>query len=221
MKKIASLLVLPIVATSLASRQLAPQPVSLEATMQFIQDKMAGDRFGYVQTRSSAPGTSARTRFNRSETVADSASCSLRAASNEDIEISVDPGAVYRENGQPVTGDDLRRKITSTVTVSFKDVESVTVEAMQDRLNRGYAKAGHPEITSTVTPSIFEVVLSAPKPLFSFHRTVTKGGQPAKDSDNTSKEVSLSFYDETIATRVSNAMTHAMELCGGGNKDPF
>jgi hypothetical protein len=66
-----------MIGASLASGQLAPQPVSLEATMKFIQDKM------------------------------------------------------YAENGQPVTGENLHRKVANTVTISFKDVESVAVEPMQ------------------------------------------------------------------------------------------
>ena len=29
------------------------------------------------------------------------------------------------------------------------------------------------------------------------------------------------FLDETLANRVAKALIHAVELCGGGNKDPF
>ena len=31
----------------------------------------------------------------------------------------------------------------------------------------------------------------------------------------------LSFSDAQLADRVAKALTHAVELCGGGNKDPF
>ena len=31
----------------------------------------------------------------------------------------------------------------------------------------------------------------------------------------------LYFIDSSIADRVAKAMTHAVELCGGGNKEPF
>jgi hypothetical protein len=31
----------------------------------------------------------------------------------------------------------------------------------------------------------------------------------------------LNFTDEEMANRVAKAMVHAIELCGGGNKDPF
>jgi hypothetical protein len=29
------------------------------------------------------------------------------------------------------------------------------------------------------------------------------------------------FADEEMANRVAKALVHAVELCGGGNKDPF
>jgi hypothetical protein len=29
------------------------------------------------------------------------------------------------------------------------------------------------------------------------------------------------FLDEDVANRIAKAMVHAVELCGGGNKDPF
>jgi hypothetical protein len=31
----------------------------------------------------------------------------------------------------------------------------------------------------------------------------------------------FSFSDVDLANRVAKAMVHAIELCGGGNKDPF
>jgi hypothetical protein len=31
----------------------------------------------------------------------------------------------------------------------------------------------------------------------------------------------INFTDEAMANRVAKAMVHAIELCGGGNKDPF
>jgi hypothetical protein len=35
------------------------------------------------------------------------------------------------------------------------------------------------------------------------------------------ESVSLEFLDEEIANRIAKAMSHAVELCGGGSKDPF
>jgi hypothetical protein len=29
------------------------------------------------------------------------------------------------------------------------------------------------------------------------------------------------FYDETLSDRVSKALQHAVDLCGGGRQDPF
>jgi hypothetical protein len=36
-----------------------------------------------------------------------------------------------------------------------------------------------------------------------------------------SKADNLHFRDEETASRLAKALTHAIELCGGGNKDPF
>jgi hypothetical protein len=31
----------------------------------------------------------------------------------------------------------------------------------------------------------------------------------------------LRFYEDTLADRVSKALQHAVNLCGGGNQEPF
>jgi hypothetical protein len=31
----------------------------------------------------------------------------------------------------------------------------------------------------------------------------------------------FNFYDETLCHRVAKALQHAVELCGGGSKEPF
>jgi hypothetical protein len=41
----------------------------------------------------------------------------------------------------------------------------------------------------------------------------------AKLKDNS--ETPLFFSSEEIANRIAKAMVHAVELCGGGNKEPF
>jgi peptidylprolyl isomerase len=40
-------------------------------------------------------------------------------------------------------------------------------------------------------------------------------------TDTQEKELFVTFDDADVADRVAKAMTHAVELCGGGNKDPF
>jgi hypothetical protein len=82
-----------------------------------------------------------------------------------------------------VTGDDLHRRSVETSTTSFKDVEKITVESREQRLNRNFAQEAHPEITTALTPPVFLLVLSASKPLFSFHTNVARGNKPAQERD--------------------------------------
>ena len=73
-----------------------------------------------------------------------------------------------------------------TDTIPFKQVEKITVEKKLDLEYQALAEAAHPEITVTVTPPVFYVKFWASSAVFSVHASYTK------------------------------AMTHAMELCGGG-----
>jgi len=84
-------------------------------------------------------------------------------------------------------------------TVAFRRVEKFSVVGMQDSVNREYARQGKPHLTETVTPSVFALLIA--------------GGA--------GREFFLPFADEDLANRVAKAMLHAVELCGGGSKDPF
>jgi hypothetical protein len=214
-------LALPILAVT-ASNQLAPTAASIEDTMKFIQDKLINQGpFGYVTTKSSIPGTAARTNTSRNDALADPVSCSLHTTATTSTVVEIEAGVNYAPGGTPLTGADLHTISVNTSTIAFKDVESVTTEPLQDQENKQIAKTGHPETTVTIAPTVFAIVLTASKPAFTVHRVLTQGNRAPKEDDHTVKEVRFIFYDETIASRVSNAMTHAMELCGGGNKDPF
>jgi hypothetical protein len=83
--------------------------------------------------------------------------------------------------------------------VKLKPVETVTFQQMDQVLQQGLAKQGRPEISVKVEPAIFLVVLA---------------WEPER-------RVMFNFYEDTLADRVSKAMQHAVELCGGGNKEPF
>jgi len=34
-------------------------------------------------------------------------------------------------------------------------------------------------------------------------------------------EKDFALYDESLANRIAKALVHAVELCGGGSKEPF
>jgi hypothetical protein len=80
----------------------------------------------------------------------------------------------------------------------LKAVREIVLIPLDQRFKQIDAQAGHPEISARVDPPVFVVWV--------------------KRSDG-SNEINL--YDEALANRVAKALTHAVELCGGGNKDPF
>jgi len=93
-------------------------------------------------------------------------------------------------------GDKAIRKDMETF---LKPVQTVALQQMDQVIQQSNAKAGHPEVGVRVEPAIFVVALSwEPKHWMMFN-----------------------FYDDTLADRVTKALQHAVDLCGGGNKDPF
>jgi hypothetical protein len=100
-------------------------------------------------------------------------------------------------------------------------VEKITVEHILDFSNRHFAESGHPEFTATAATPVFFVELSASKTLFIRHESNTIDKQAPVVTDKPLKEAGLVFRDEETANRVAKAILHAVELCGGGNKEPF
>jgi hypothetical protein len=70
--------------------------------------------------------------------------------------------------------------------------------AEQD-FKKKYAAAGHPNREPRIDPPLFLVV--------------------ARRAAN--QAIGFYFPSEEMANRLAKAMVHAVELCGGGNKDPF
>jgi len=83
--------------------------------------------------------------------------------------------------------------------IFLKQVREITLIPLDQLLQRTDAEAGHPERSAKVDPPIFVVVV--------------------KNDANAS--LLFRFYEDTLADRVSKAMQHAVELCGGGNSEPF
>jgi hypothetical protein len=80
----------------------------------------------------------------------------------------------------------------------FQTIQEVVVEPRDQDVKEADAKAGHPEWTTRVDPPVFVI--------------------KAKWSNG---EGYFYSYDESLAGRVAKALVHAVELCGGGNKEPF
>ena len=81
---------------------------------------------------------------------------------------------------------------------ALKDVQEVVVKTCEQDLKELQSKAGHPEYSNRVDPPVF-VIIAKQK----------EGG------------TYFYLYDESLAHRIAKALVHAVELCGGGSKEPF
>ena len=189
--------------------------------MQFIQDKLKGQgQVAYVISFSiqNNPGFSMvyRIRTTYEEVMADPGTCTLRDVGPVDQSIETYQG------GEKLAAGTYDQHSQVSRTVAFKDVEKITVESLQDVMNRKFAESGHPENIMTVAPPVFVVGLLSSKPVFSIHVSTTKDSEAPKVTDITDTETLFNFRDEDMANRMAKAMVHAVELCGGGSKpEPF
>jgi hypothetical protein len=212
-----------------AQRAVAPPPKhdnrgpSLAQTMLFIQDKMNGHgQVSYMFTGNVNGGYTYRQTSLMSDVSVDSAACTLQATATEEASPQIMTGEAY-SSGAPVLQFGPSTRTVKRIKVQLKDVEGIIVENAGDHFGRFQAENGHPEATGTVAPAVFDLSLAASKSVFFVHRFYLQSGEsrPKTEYDGSFREVSFTFRDEDSANRVAKALTHAIELCGGGNKDPF
>jgi len=82
--------------------------------------------------------------------------------------------------------------------ILLKDVTEVVVKAGEQALKESNSKAGHPEWTARMDPPVY---------ILEVRRKIGPNY--------------FVLYDESLANRIAKALVHAVELCGGGSKDPF
>jgi hypothetical protein len=118
--------------------------------------------------------------------------------SSEASNIVADPAACsinyhrnVKKNGAVFADDN--------VSFSFRDVQDLAVMPEEQEFKRAYAADGHPTWEPRVDPPLFLVV--------------------ARRAANQAN--GFFFPSEELANRLAKAMLHAVELCGGGSKDPF
>jgi len=87
----------------------------------------------------------------------------------------------------------------SDYNLILKDVHDIVVLPQEQNQKQVDTRNGHPAWNSRIEPNLFSLVARRPKGL----------------------ENAFLFSEEEMAGRVAKAMVHAVELCGGGNKDPF
>jgi len=159
----------------------ADEGPSLEATMKFLQDKLPGQVNYIVYVHDNLAGTDGtESRSDGTSSVyADAGHCRVGYHGRHTVD-----GASVAEGDQRVL---------------LKQVEDITVMPVEQQLQQASAKAGHPERSSKIEPTVFVLLVN-----------ISGGGVHE-----------FNFYDETLCHRVAKALQHAVELCGGGSKEPF
>lgn len=126
-------------------------------------------------------------------------STSTTTDTNEITNVFADPVQCRISYHRRTTEDGRLYKDVNS-TFSLRDVQNITVMPHEKANNEWNAQQGRPNlITTSTNPPIAE--LSAHRP------------HGAEDY--------FYFIDADLADRVARALTHAVELCGGGNKEPF
>lgn len=179
---------------------------SLEVTMKFIEDKLNGQgKVNYVLTRHDS-------RTNRVQDLG-SISNTLSEANAKAEPCTLSFSSIYLS-----TADRVERRID----LSLREAEKLAVSPAADVSNRRLAEAGHPEVTEETAPAIF--ILTVQMLQGKSVRVRSQSALSTEESANgerRQKSVDLIFRDEELAQRMAKAMVHAIEVCGGGNKDPF
>jgi hypothetical protein len=88
---------------------------------------------------------------------------------------------------------DGKKNSDSDASFNLHDVQDVTLTTGDQRQNKNDTAAGHPTWSAKVDPPVFDLIV--------------KGKENA--------EFYFFFFDEDTANRVTKAMGHAAELCGG------
>jgi len=129
---------------------------------------------------------------------------SVAGTSNPPVQISLQLSRVTGDVGSCRVKFHSKSVIGSAVNdfdymLPLRRIERLAVMSLQDGNNGFHARQGHPELVEVISPAISELEIT--------------GGA--------NRTWYLVFSGEELANRVAKALTHAVELCGGGNKDPF
>ena len=117
---------------------------------------------------------------------------------DEQIDVVADPNNCHVNYRWRIARDG-QVGIDQPAWFDLKDVTKIMVMSREQDMDEINAANGHPSWSSRVTPSVFTLRL--------------------KKTGNGLNIFRLA--DEELANRVAKAFMHAVELCGGGDKDPF
>lgn len=196
-KSISTLAGLVLTALMAGAQNVPPPPKpdtgpSLEVTMKYIEDKLNAVNFTY--TTKMPDWDSAVLNHLRIKSVQTSPKdCAL--SWNETFSTSGIKDHEYDSEAQ----------------LSLRDARNVTVQKESDWLGQ------HPGLEGTeVLPDVYHLTINMQS-----GKTVHNHdfGNQKGDQETRSGEVSLP--DKEYADRLAKAIVHAIELCGGGDNDPF
>jgi hypothetical protein len=175
-----------------------PDVPSLEVTMKYLEDRLnqVDSRFVKTQDVGNAK-VQTRVKYRVSDATTDTSGCFLSFQTVRDIQ-----------------GDDDHLRIELQTRLSLREVAALVVDSYAAYLGRkGYSSEFVPEVY------ILRVKMALGNTA-TVHTHVTNGDK-METSDERDEEAWVLFLDEEIAKRVAKAMVNAVELCGGGDKDPF
>jgi len=167
---------------------------SLAETMQFIQEKLNG--IGEVDFFAIHQDTSSDSNGSTwSQTIQNEINNVV--ANQKQCSISyhwktTNQGSWYWEKRIPTSKNE-------NDIFSLRDVQEIVLKPFEQYRNGFYAKKGSSANVLSTNPPISVLVVRRPH----------------------GEENSFYFSDDDLADRVAKAMLHAVELCGGGNKESF
>jgi hypothetical protein len=193
-------LALPLFLSMLGAQDVAPPPKpkdsgpSLEVTMKYTQDNLNAQ--GTVEWRTEWRGIPDKNWERVSNASADPAGCTLSFHS------SVPSGPIQTYETQ--------------FKLSFREVTKLMVEPLADFERRTVTN-----LDETIIPPVFNLSMLLEKGA-QVKRTVAPG-YPGRtvEKEFRKSDVSVVFREEEAAKRMAKVIVHAVELCGGGDKDPF
>jgi hypothetical protein len=199
--------------TAPAEQPPAAAPTASEATlaetMQFIQDKLNEQgRFNfalYTHDNQSGEDTSAQYGFEITNAVSND--CSLSFKVNITSSQKGARGATTTTNAN------------TTRNMNMKYMKAVQAMAADYWWNQEMADDGTPAKTAQVQPGYFLLSIGTASKGSECTRNKKPIACPEPDASDR-LALTLSFRDEDAADRVAKAMMHAVDLCGGGQKNP-
>lgn len=181
--RLGAILLLAVSGAAWGQQATAPSPSpaatgpTLADTLQVIQTNVS--RQGVLSWVASYHDTADGTNWSHALTF------EITAMTSDPATCTINYHGKITSDGAVTANQDLK--------VSLHDVQDVTLTTGSQRQAKNITAAGHTTWSSTVTPNIFDLIV-----------TVSANSQ-----------YYFIFSDEDTANRVAKAMGHAVELCGG------